>query len=129
MFFCNEYGGGTLERLGDRGGRDHTRHQRPSRQLRGSTAPIKCIRSEKIRHKLKGIHYWRAWLSYMAATMRQHHHKLAFDFALAEMGECLRQRAAEGERVDLGYLLGNGNHPVGADNLHHLFQRLHQAMG
>lgn len=95
----------------------------------GSTVPIKCIRSEKIRHTLKGIHYWRAWLSYMAATMRQHHHKLAFDFALAEMSECLRQRAAEGERVDLGYLLGDGNLPVGADNLHHLFQRLHKPVG
>ena len=38
----------------------------------GSTLPMKCIRSEKMRHTLKGIHYWRAWLSYMAATMRYH---------------------------------------------------------
>ncbi len=95
----------------------------------GSTVPIKCIRSEKIRHTLKGIHYWRAWFSYMAATMRQHHHVLAFHLALAEVGKCLRQRAAEGERVDLGYLLGDGNHPVGADNLHHFLQRLHKPVG
>ena len=38
----------------------------------GSTPPMKCIRSDKMRHTLKGIHYWRAWLSYMAATMRYH---------------------------------------------------------
>ena len=38
----------------------------------GSTLPVKCIRSEQIRHTLKGIHYWRSWLSYMAATMRHH---------------------------------------------------------
>jgi hypothetical protein len=38
----------------------------------GSTVPVKSIRSEKVRHTLKGIHYWRAWLSYMAATMRYH---------------------------------------------------------
>lgn len=41
-------------------------------EYEGSTIPIKCIRSEKVRHTLKGIHYWRAWLSYMAATMRYH---------------------------------------------------------
>ncbi|MBO6050366.1 MAG: hypothetical protein J6P65_00115 [Bacteroidales bacterium] len=41
-------------------------------EYEGSTVPIKCIRSEKVRHTLKGIHYWRAWLSYMAATMRYH---------------------------------------------------------
>ena len=38
----------------------------------GSTVPVKSIRSEKVRHTLKGIHYWRSWLSYMAATMRYH---------------------------------------------------------
>lgn len=38
----------------------------------GSTVPVKCIRSEKLRHTLKGIHYWKSWLSYMAATMRYH---------------------------------------------------------
>ena len=38
----------------------------------GSTIAIKCLRSEKMRHTLKGIHYWRAWLYYMAATMRYH---------------------------------------------------------
>jgi len=41
-------------------------------QYEGSTVPAKCIRSEKVRHTLKGIHYWRSWLSYMAATMRYH---------------------------------------------------------
>lgn len=41
-------------------------------QYEGSTIPAKCIRSEKVRHTLQGIHYWRAWLSYMAATMRYH---------------------------------------------------------
>ena len=38
----------------------------------GSNLPMKSIRSEKVRHTLKGIHYWRSWLSYMAATMRYH---------------------------------------------------------
>ena len=38
----------------------------------GSTLPMKSIRSEKVRHTLKGIHYWQSWLSYMAATMRYH---------------------------------------------------------
>ena len=41
-------------------------------QYEGSTIPVKCIRSEKMRHTLKGIHYWRSWHSYMAATMRYH---------------------------------------------------------
>ena len=41
-------------------------------QYEGSTIPVKCICSEKMRHTLKGIHYWKAWLSYMAATMRYH---------------------------------------------------------
>ncbi len=41
-------------------------------QYEGSSVPIKCLQSEKVRHTLKGIHYWRAWLSYMAATMRFH---------------------------------------------------------
>lgn len=38
----------------------------------GSTLPAKCLRSDKVRHNLKGIHYWKAWLSYAAATMRYH---------------------------------------------------------
>lgn len=38
----------------------------------GGTIAIKSLRSEKVRHTLKGIHYWRAWLYYMAATMRYH---------------------------------------------------------
>ncbi len=38
----------------------------------GKTIPVKCIRSEKMRHTLKGVHYWKSWLSYMAATMRYH---------------------------------------------------------
>ncbi len=41
----------------------------------GSTVPVKCIRSEKVRHTLTGIHYWRSWLYYMAATMR-HYNRL-----------------------------------------------------
>ena len=41
-------------------------------QYEGSSVPVKCLQSEKVRHTLKGIHYWRAWLSYMAATMRFH---------------------------------------------------------
>lgn len=36
----------------------------------GGTIAMKSLRSEKVRHMLVGIHYWRAWLSYMAATMR-----------------------------------------------------------
>lgn len=38
----------------------------------GSSIPMKSLRYEKLRHSLKGIHYWRAWLSYTAATMRYH---------------------------------------------------------
>jgi len=38
----------------------------------GSTLPAKCLRSDKVRHNLKGVHYWKAWLSYAAATMRYH---------------------------------------------------------
>ncbi len=38
----------------------------------GSTIAMKSLRSEKMRHTLKGIHYWRSWLYYMAATMRYH---------------------------------------------------------
>jgi hypothetical protein len=38
----------------------------------GTTIPMKSLRSYKVRHTLSGIHYWRAWLSYMAATMRHH---------------------------------------------------------
>lgn len=41
-------------------------------QYEGSSVPIKCICSEKFRHTLTGIRYWRSWLSYMAATMRYH---------------------------------------------------------
>ncbi len=37
----------------------------------------------------------------------QHHHVLAFHLALAEVGKCLCQRTAEGERVNLGYFLGD----------------------
>lgn len=36
----------------------------------GSTIPMKIIRNEKVRRAMKGIHYWRAWLSHAAATMR-----------------------------------------------------------
>ena len=41
-------------------------------EYEGNTIPMKSIRSEKVRHTLKGVHYWRSWLSYMAATMRYH---------------------------------------------------------
>ena len=37
---------------------------------KGSTLPMKIIRNEKVRRAMKGIHYWRAWLSHAAATMR-----------------------------------------------------------
>ena len=36
----------------------------------GGTVPIKIIRSEKVRHTMKGIHFFRAWFSNVAATMR-----------------------------------------------------------
>lgn len=39
---------------------------------KGGTVTMKSLQSEKVRHMLAGIHYWRAWLSYMAATMRYH---------------------------------------------------------
>ncbi len=38
----------------------------------GISFPMKGMSYEKVRHTLAGIHYWRAWLSYMAATMRYH---------------------------------------------------------
>ncbi len=36
----------------------------------GSTLPIKTINSEKVRHMMKGIHFFRAWFTNVAATMR-----------------------------------------------------------
>ena len=36
----------------------------------GGTVPIKIISSEKVRHMMKGIHYFRAWFTNVAATMR-----------------------------------------------------------
>lgn len=36
----------------------------------GNTIPMKIIRNEKVRRAIKGIHYWRAWLSHAAASMR-----------------------------------------------------------
>ena len=36
----------------------------------GGTMPIKIISSEKVRHMMKGIHYFRAWFTNVAATMR-----------------------------------------------------------
>ena len=64
----------------------------------GSTVPIKCMRSEKIRHTMKGIHYWRAWLSYMAATMRYHnqHNMEAIDITEKEVIEYTNARAQTG---------------------------------
>lgn len=41
----------------------------------GSTIPMKIIRCEKIRRSLRGIHYWRAWLSHGAATLRYQNRK------------------------------------------------------
>ena len=41
-------------------------------EYEGGNTAMKCLRSEKVRHTLKGVHYWRAWLYYMAATMRYH---------------------------------------------------------
>ncbi len=41
----------------------------------GSTVPIKILRLEKVRRSLKGIHYWRAWLSHVAATIRYNNQK------------------------------------------------------
>lgn len=41
----------------------------------GSTVPIKTLRLEKVRRSLKGIHYWRAWLSHVAATIRYNNQK------------------------------------------------------
>ncbi len=39
-------------------------------QYDGSSIPMKIIRNDKVRRAIKGIHYWRAWLSHAAATMR-----------------------------------------------------------
>lgn len=39
-------------------------------QYEGSSIPMKIIRNDKVRRAMKGIHYWRAWLSHAAATMR-----------------------------------------------------------
>ncbi len=36
----------------------------------GGTLPIKTINSEKVRHMMRGIHYFRAWFTNVAATMR-----------------------------------------------------------
>lgn len=41
-------------------------------EYEGGNIAMKCLHSEKVRHTLKGVHYWRAWLYYMAATMRYH---------------------------------------------------------
>jgi hypothetical protein len=49
--------------------KDHPDH------YEGSTMPIKILRSEKVRRSLKGIHYWRAWLSHVAATIRYNNQK------------------------------------------------------
>ncbi|MBR1835435.1 MAG: hypothetical protein IJ785_08035 [Bacteroidales bacterium] len=38
----------------------------------GTSVPIKCLQSEQVRRNLRGIHYWRSWLTYMSATMRYH---------------------------------------------------------
>jgi hypothetical protein len=63
----------------------------------GSTIPAKCIRCEKIRHTLKGIHYWRSWLSYMAATMRHHNlrNMAAIDIPEQEVIEFTNTREQE----------------------------------
>lgn len=50
----------------------------------GSTVPIKILRSEKVRRSLKGIHYWRAWLSHVAATIRYNNQKNMESIGIAE---------------------------------------------
>ena len=58
-----------------------------------------CLRSEKVRHTLQGIHYWRAWLSYMAATMRYHnlHNMEAIDIPEKEVMEFTNNREQKAE--------------------------------
>jgi len=68
----------------------------------GSSLPMKSIRSEKVRHTLKGIHYWRSWLSYMAATMRYHnkHNMESIDFTEEEVMEFTDNREQKIENTD-----------------------------
>lgn len=68
----------------------------------GSTVPMKSIRSEKVRHTLKGIHYWRLWLSYMAATMRYHnrHNMESIGITEQEVMEYTDTREQKTENTD-----------------------------
>ena len=68
----------------------------------GSTTAMKCIHSEKMRHTLKGIHYWRAWLSYMAATMRYHNldNMVAIGIKEQEVMDYTNARLEESEDLD-----------------------------
>ena len=68
----------------------------------GNTVPVKCIRYEKLRHTLKGIHYWRAWLSYMAATMRYHnlHNMEAIGISEKEVVEFTNTREQKAENTN-----------------------------
>ena len=68
----------------------------------GSTVPMKSIRSEKVRHTLKGIHYWRSWLSYMAATMRYHnrHNMESIGITEQEVMEFTDTREQKTENTD-----------------------------
>ena len=68
----------------------------------GSTIPMKYIRSEKVRHTLKGIHYWRSWLSYMAATMRYHnrHNMYAIDIPEEEVMNFTNVREQKTQNTD-----------------------------
>ena len=68
----------------------------------GSNLPMKSIRSEKVRHTLKGIHYWRSWLSYMAATMRYHnkHNMESIGITEQEVMEFTDTREQKTENTD-----------------------------
>ncbi len=68
----------------------------------GSTIPIKCIRSEKVRYTLKGVHYWRAWLSYMSATMRYHnrHNMSSIGISEKEVMDYTDNRERKTENTD-----------------------------
>ena len=71
-------------------------------EYEGSTIPIKYIRSEKVRHTLKGIHYWRSWLSYMSATMRYHnrHNMNSIGITEKEVMEYTDTRVRKTENTD-----------------------------
>lgn len=71
-------------------------------EYEGHNLPMKSIRSEKVRHTLKGIHYWRSWLSYMAATMRYHnkHNMESIGITEQEVMEFTDNREQKTENTD-----------------------------